>query len=119
MKKNIEIVDRGRGLQLSTSRVTVQDLVPYFQEGCSYEEIMRWIPTLTREEIAAVEHYYLEHKEALEEEDRCIRERTAERIRLQRLRVPEPEGDTQERLSRLKQLLQQQGQEKDGKGHPG
>ena len=33
--KSIEIVDRGRGLQLSTSRVTVQDLVPYFQEGCS------------------------------------------------------------------------------------
>ncbi len=31
MKKTIEIVDRGRGPQLSTSRITVQDLVPYFQ----------------------------------------------------------------------------------------
>ena len=39
MKKDIRIVDRGRGLQLSTSRITVQDLVPYFQDGCSYEEI--------------------------------------------------------------------------------
>ena len=43
--ETIAIVDHGRGLQLSTSRVTVQDLVPYFQEGCSNEEIIRWIPT--------------------------------------------------------------------------
>lgn len=79
MKTDIEIVDRGRGLQLSTSRVTVQDLVPYFQEGCSYEEIIRWIPTLSADEIAVVERYYREHQEALDEEDRQIRERNAAR----------------------------------------
>jgi hypothetical protein len=39
--ETIEIVDRGRGPQLSTSRVTVQDLVPYFQDACSHEEISR------------------------------------------------------------------------------
>src|SRR5437868_4246508 len=77
--KSIEIVNRGRGLQLSTSRVTVQDLVPYFQEGCSYEEIIRWIPTLTHEEIAVVERYYQEHKDKLDEEDRLIRERSSQR----------------------------------------
>jgi hypothetical protein len=55
MSSAIQIVNRGRGLQLSTSRVTVQDLVPYFQEGCSYDEIIRWIPTLTHDEIAVVE----------------------------------------------------------------
>src|SRR5713226_7186585 len=59
--ESIQIVDRGRGLQLSTSRVTVQDLVPYFQQGCSHEEIIRWMPTLTAEEIAVVERYYREH----------------------------------------------------------
>jgi uncharacterized protein (DUF433 family) len=53
--ETIEIVDRGRGPQLSTSRITVQDLVPYFQEGCSHAEIMRWIPTVSAEEIAVVE----------------------------------------------------------------
>jgi len=79
MQREIQIVDRGRGLQLSTSRVTVQDLVPYFQDGCSYEEIIRWIPTLTPDEIAVVEHYYREHKDALDEEDRQIRERNAAR----------------------------------------
>ncbi len=45
--ETIQIIDRGRGPQLSTSRVTIQDLVPYFQEGCTYDEIIRWIPTLS------------------------------------------------------------------------
>ena len=75
----IEIVDLGRGLQLSTSRVTVQDLVPYFQEGCSNEEIIRWIPTLAPEEIAVVQSYYLAHQQELDEEDRSIRARGTER----------------------------------------
>ena len=79
MTKTIELVDRGRGLQLSTSRVTVQDLVPYFQEGCSHNEIIRWIPTLTPEEIAVVKCYYQEHRAQLDEEDRMIRERNANR----------------------------------------
>lgn len=79
MSQKIELINHGRGLQLSTSRVTVQDLVPYFQEGCSHEEIIRWIPTLTSAEIAVVERYYQEHKEELDEEDRRIREREARR----------------------------------------
>ncbi len=79
MKLEIQIVDCGRGPQLSTSRVTVQDLVPYFREGCSYEEIMRWIPSLSGEEIAAVQHYYQEHKKALDEEDQRNQEQNAQR----------------------------------------
>jgi len=74
----IQIIDRGRGAQLSTSRVTVQDLVPYFQERCSYEEIMRWIPTLSAAEIAVVERYYREHQEEFDDEDRAIREASAQ-----------------------------------------
>ena len=65
--ETIEIVDRGRGAQLSTCRITVLDLVPYFQEGNAYDEIRRWIPTLTREETAAVERFYLGHKEEFDE----------------------------------------------------
>ncbi|MFL5246149.1 MAG: DUF433 domain-containing protein [Gemmataceae bacterium] len=90
MKTDIQIVDRGRGLQLSTSRITVQDLVPYFQEGCSYEEILRWIPTLTVEEIAVVEHHYRKYQAELDEEDRLIRKRTEDRVRQQRQRIPRP-----------------------------
>jgi len=75
----IELVNRGRGLQLSTHRCTVQDLVPYFQEGCTHDEILRWIPTLTLEEIEVVERYYRAHQAELDEEDRQIRERNANR----------------------------------------
>src|SRR5437763_358190 len=78
MKENIQIIDRDRGPQLSTSRVTVQDLVPYFQDGCSQEEIIRWIPTLSAEEIAVVERYYREHQKEFDDEDRLIRERNAQ-----------------------------------------
>ena len=79
MKTDIRIVDRGRGLQLSTSRITVQDLVPYFQDGCSCNEILRWIPSLTCEEIEVVETYYRAHQAELDEQDRRIRARSAER----------------------------------------
>ncbi len=78
MKTPIEIVDRGRGPQLSTSRITVQDLVPYFQQGCSHEEIMRWIPVLTGEEIQIVKEYVKNHYEEVMEQDRRIRARNAQ-----------------------------------------
>jgi hypothetical protein len=78
MKTEIQIVDRGRGWQLPTSRVTVQDLVPYFQDGCSHDEIIRWIPTLCAEEIAVVERFYREHRDELDSEDLLIRQRSAE-----------------------------------------
>ncbi len=60
--ETIRIVDRGRGPQLSTCRITVLDLVPYFQKGRAHIEIMRWLPTLSPEEIAVVERFYLDHK---------------------------------------------------------
>jgi len=119
MKTDIHLVDRGRGLQLSTCRITVQDLVPYFQEGCSYEQIIRWIPTLTVEEIAVVERYYRAHQAALDEEDRLIRNRIAERVQQQRSRFPEFEGTPEERLARLRLILEKQRQEKNGERNSG
>jgi uncharacterized protein (DUF433 family) len=74
-KTEITIVDRGRGPQLSTSRVTVQDLVPYVQDGCSHEEIMRWIPCLTDDEIRVIKRYIEEHWDKVMEEDRRVEER--------------------------------------------
>jgi uncharacterized protein (DUF433 family) len=93
---------------LSTSRVTVQDLVPYFQEGCSYDEIMRWIPTLSHEEIAVVERYYRDHKDELDEEDRLIRERSALRKNPAWVEKVLEEARA-ERLAIMERLRQQQG----------
>ena len=59
MNTPIQIVDRGRGPQLSTSRITVQDLVPYLQQKYTHEQIREIMPVLTVEEIQAVERYVL------------------------------------------------------------
>jgi uncharacterized protein (DUF433 family) len=119
MQTEITLVDRGRGLQLSTTRITVHDLVPYFRDGCTCDEIIRWIPSLTREEIQVVERYYREHKNELDEHELRVRDYRAEQIRLQRLRFPEREGERQERLAQLRQLLRQRSQETKGEGTPG
>jgi uncharacterized protein (DUF433 family) len=79
MNAEITIVDRGRGPQLSTSRITVQDLVPYLQLNYSYDEILQVMPTLSAAEIQAVEHYVDEHREEVMQEDCRIRERNATR----------------------------------------
>jgi uncharacterized protein (DUF433 family) len=106
--ESIEIVDHGRGLQLSTSRVTVQDLVPYFQEGCSNEEIIRWIPTLTPEEIAVVQNYYRAHQQDLDEEDRMIRAHSTEGKNPAWV-VKVLDDASAERLAITERLLQQLG----------
>lgn len=79
MKTDIEIVDRGRGPQLSTSRITVQDLIPYLQQKYSHEQILEIMPVLTSEEIQAVERYVQENHAAVMEQDRRIRERNVKR----------------------------------------
>ena len=56
-KPTPEIVDRGRGPQLSTSRITAQDLLPFYRQGASYDEIRRWLPSLTDNEIAVLKEY--------------------------------------------------------------
>ena len=92
------------------------DLVPYFQEECSCDEIIRWIPSLTPEEIAIVASYYREHKEELDEKDRRVMEYREEQIRLQRLRFPQKEETKEEFISRLRKLLHARRQEKNGEG---
>lgn len=117
--ETIEIVDRGRGPQLSTCRITVLDLVPYFQKGGGFAEIVRWIPTLSHEEIAVVQRFYLDHRKEFDEKDRLARERRNEQIRQQRLKFPELNGTREERLARLRHLFEKRRQEKNGEGHPG
>jgi uncharacterized protein (DUF433 family) len=107
MSKTIEIVDRGRGPQLSTSRITVQDLLPYLQQNCSYEEIMAIMPVLTVDEILVVQQYVRDHYDAVMALDRRIRERNATR------EVP-PQIEAIRRAGHAKvvQLLEQFAKEK-------
>ena len=80
MSKQIEIIDRGRGPQLSTSRITVQDVVPSLQRNRTPEEIMELIPVLTLAEIQVIQQYVRDHYDKVMEQDRRIRERAANRV---------------------------------------
>lgn len=80
MDHKISIVDRGRGPQLSTSRITIQDLFPYFEMGYTPERIIREaMPSLSVAEIEVAGRYIAEHREDVVEIDRQIRERNATR----------------------------------------
>ena len=79
MSETIEIIDRGRGPQLSTSRITVQDLVPYILRQCSHEQIITVMPVLTVAEIEVVERYVRDHHQEVMDQDRHIRQRSANR----------------------------------------
>lgn len=59
--ETLQIVDHGRGPQLSTCRITVQDLLPYYREGASNDEIRRWLPSLSDGEIALLRAYIRDH----------------------------------------------------------
>jgi len=117
MNPEIQIVDRGRGPQLSTSRITVQDLLPYLQQNYTHEQIREIMPVLTLEEIQAVERYVQDHRETVLDQDRRIRERAAARRH-----PPKEEGierkERQERLDQIRQWIQREKQERNGDPTP-
>jgi hypothetical protein len=118
MTSDITIVDNGRGPQLSTSRITVQDLVPYFQRNYSYDEIRKIMPTLSVAEIQVVERYVDEHGEEVMEEDRQIRERNA--TRRNPPHVEEIFRRTREKWPALEKAFRKYyGEDANGDRHPG
>lgn len=118
MNAEITIVDKGRGPQLSTSRITVQDVVPYLQLNCSYDEIRRIMPILSVAEIQAIECYVEAHRDEVMEEDLRIREQSAARRNpphieelLRRSR--------EKRLALQEQLRNHRPEDGNSAGHPG
>lgn len=117
MQRDITIVNRGRGPQLSTSRITVQDIVPYFQLNYSYDEIREIMPSLSVAEIQVVEQYFNAHREEVLEVDRRIRERNATRTNSPEVQ----EILRQARDERLAWLASrgQRGEARNGESRPG
>src|SRR5437667_2834033 len=66
----IEIVDYGRGPQLSTTRITVLDIFYYLHRGYDFDTIQHIMPTLSRAEFDVVLQYVRLHQDELAEEDR-------------------------------------------------
>lgn len=69
----LHIVDHGRGPQLSTCRITAQDLLPYYREGASNAEIRRWIPSLSDDEIGLLRDYIRDHIEEVIQAEKDIK----------------------------------------------
>ena len=113
----VQIIDRGRGPQLSTCRITVQDIVPYLQQNCTYEEIMAIMPVLTREDIQTVERYLRDNYDAVMEQDRRLRERTAARTTPPAIEEIRKKGHAKV-LTLRKEFAKSKGQGKNGDSSP-
>jgi phenylpropionate dioxygenase-like ring-hydroxylating dioxygenase large terminal subunit len=121
--ETIQIVDRGRGPQLSTSRLTVMDVFYYLHRGHDFEFIHRAMPSLSREEFDVVVEYVNAHHDELVKEDRAVEEWIQRRIAEQKAKGWLHEIDesvpVEVRAERLKEKLRQrlkQEAEKNG-GH--
>jgi uncharacterized protein (DUF433 family) len=109
----IEIIDRGRGPQLSTSRITVQDLVPYLLDNASYSDIREAMPSLSIEEIQLVEAYIRQHSAEVMEQDRRIRERAAARRGTDE-EIEKERAQRQARLAKYRQEIKHKRRERNG-----
>jgi hypothetical protein len=121
--EKVQIVDRGRGLQLSTSRITVLDVFYYLHRGYDFEFIHRAMPGLTREEFDAILCYVKDHHEELVEKDRRAEEFHQQGIEAQRARggifaESEENLSTAQRVARLKEKMKQPLAEKNRARHP-
>jgi uncharacterized protein (DUF433 family) len=117
MQPDIQIVDRGRGPQLSTCRITVQDLVPYLLLGYTHQQIQEVMPALSIEEILAIEHYLEEHRAAVMAEDQRIRDRNAARRNSPDVEAILRQGRC-EREARMELLQKMRDEERNGESHP-
>ena len=121
--ETIEIVDHGRGPQLSTTRITVSDVFYWFHRGRSWDEIRDIMPMLSREELGVVIDYVNEHHQELAEEDDSMEKIIEERIAKQHARggifaPPDENMTTEQRVARLREKMQKRIAEKNGEGHP-
>ena len=118
----VQIVDRGRGPQLSTSRITVLDVFYYLHRGHDFAFIHQAMPSLTRDEFDVIAPYVQEHHDELVEADRRAEEFQRRGMEAQRARggifaESDAKLSTAERVARLKDKMTQRLGEKNGARH--
>jgi hypothetical protein len=122
--ETITIVERGRGPQLSNSRITVLDVFYYLHRGYDFAFIHRAMPSLTREEFDAIVSYVKDHCAELIEKDRRAEEFHRRGMEAQRAKggifaESDENLTTEERAARLKEKMMHKVAEKNGARHPG
>lgn len=110
MNKRVTIVDRGRGPQLSTNRITVLDVFYYLQRGHDFAFIHEALPDLSSEEFDVVMAFVQDHRDELVEkarqgEDFHRRGAEAQEARGGIFATAEENLTTEARVARLKARL--------------
>lgn len=108
--ETVQIVDRGRGPQLSNSRITVLDVFYYLHRGYGFDVVRHVMPSLTRDEFDLIAQYVNEHREVLVHQDRKAEEFISRGIEAQRARCGVfAEADenltTEQRVERLRGIM--------------
>jgi mitochondrial fission protein ELM1 len=103
-----QIVDRGRGPQLSTSRITVLDVFYYLHRSYDFDVVHYAMPSLTREEFDLIVLYVKDHYDELAQRDRKAEEFIGKGIEAQRARggiFADSDEDltTEQRVARLRE----------------
>ncbi|MBI2804080.1 MAG: hypothetical protein HYX68_03750 [Planctomycetes bacterium] len=122
--ETVELVNRGRGLQLSTSRITVMDVFYWSHRGYAWDEILQLMPALSRAELDVIADYINKHQDELAQRDRRVEEIQEKRIAEQQARggifAPPDENMTHEEwVARLREKVMRRKAEKNGEGHSG
>ena len=84
--ETVQIVDRGRGPQLSNSRITVLDVFYYLHRGHGFDVVHGVMPSPTRGEFDLIAQYVNEHRDELVEKDCKAEEFIRRGIEAQRAR---------------------------------
>ena len=121
--RTVRIVDVGRGPQIEGHRLTVMDIFYYLHRGYDFEFIQQAMPSLTREQFDAVVEYVKVHHTDLIEKDRRTEEfhdrgKEAQHARGGIFAESEENRTTEERVARLKEIMQIRWAEKNGAHHP-
>ena len=108
----------------STSRITVLDVFYYLHRGYDFDFIHRAMPTLTREEFDAIVNYTENHKADLVEQDRRAEEFHQRGMAAQKARGGIFAEDyeqltTEERVTRLREKMEEKLVERANARHPG
>jgi hypothetical protein len=80
---NDYLYNRGRGVELRTSRITVLNIFPFLRAGHSDEEILEWHPIMSAKDLAAIKEYVELNHEQVVEWDRQADERTTKAMAAQ------------------------------------
>ena len=112
----VKIIDRGRGPELATIRITIYDILPYVLKGWRADSIAISFG-IRIVEVEALVRYFEEHREEILAENQKILERIA------RGNPPEVQAKLEAshaKLLALKEALaRKRAQETNGEGNPG